>query len=84
MMITVSLAHEVRTRAAGGTMYLSSVWKTVKYREVYLKAYESISHGRRELTKFFDRCETGRSHQSLNEKTPEEIYWSTLKMKDAA
>ena len=28
------------------------LWKTVKYEEIYLKAYESVSHAKKELTKF--------------------------------
>ena len=53
-------------------------WKTVKYQEVYLKAYESIAHAKKELMKFFDRYNARRPHQGLNDQTPDEVYWSTL------
>jgi putative transposase len=63
---------------------IERLWKTVKYEEIYLKAYESISHAKKELTKFFDRYNTRRPHQGLNDRIPEDVYWSTLpKVKDA-
>jgi putative transposase len=65
-------------------VFIERLWKTVKYNEVYLKAYESISHARKELTKFFDRYNMRRPHQGLNDRTPDEVYWSTLpRAKDA-
>jgi len=39
-------------------IFIERVWKTLKYQEVYLKAYESISHARKELTRFIDRYNT--------------------------
>ncbi len=59
-------------------IFIERLWKTVKYQEVYLKAYESISHARKELTKFFDRYNKWRPHHGLDNRTPDEVYWSTL------
>jgi putative transposase len=65
-------------------IFIERLWKTVKYHEVYLKAYESITHARKELAKFFDRYNARRPHQGLNDRTPDEVYFSTLpKEKDA-
>jgi putative transposase len=65
-------------------IFIERLWKTVKYEEVYLKAYESISHAKKELTKFFDRYNTRRPHQGLAGRTPDEVYWDTLpRIKDA-
>jgi len=36
-------------------IFIERFWKTLKYQEVYLKAYESISHARKEITRFVDR-----------------------------
>jgi putative transposase len=64
--------------------FIERLWKTVKYQEVYLKAYESISHARKELSRFFDRYNTRRPHQGLDDRTPDDVYWTTLpKVKDA-
>ena len=57
---------------------LERFWKTVKYEEIYLKAYESISHAKKELMKFFDRYNTRRPHKGLSDRTPDEVYWNTL------
>ena len=57
---------------------IERLWKTVKYHEVYLKAYESITHARKELKNFFERYNTRRPHQGLNDRTPDAVYWSTL------
>jgi putative transposase len=65
-------------------VFIERLWKTVKYQEVYLKAYESISHARKELTKFFERYNMWRPHQGLDDWTPDDVYWSTLtKAKEA-
>jgi putative transposase len=65
-------------------VFIERLWKTVKYQEVYLKAYESISHARKELIKFFDRYNMRRPHQGLEDRTPDEVYYSTLpKTKEA-
>jgi len=65
-------------------IFIERLWKTVKYQEVYLKAYESITHARKELTQFFERYNTRRPHQGLGDRTPDEVYFSTLqKEKDA-
>jgi len=63
---------------------IERLWKTVKYEEIYLKAYESISHAKKELAKFFERYNMRRPHQGLNDRTPDDVYWSTLpNVKDA-
>ena len=65
-------------------IFIERFWKTLKYQEVYLKAYESISHARKELTRFIDRYNTWRHNQGLNDRMPNEVYYETLpKIKDA-
>jgi putative transposase len=79
--IKISMDGQGRWR---DNIFIERLWKTVKYNEVYLKAYESIAHARKELTKFFDRYNTRRPHQGLNDRTPDEAYWATLpKARDA-
>jgi putative transposase len=79
--IRISMDGQGRWR---DNIFIERLWKTVKYTEVYLKAYESINHARKELTKFFERYNARRPHQGLNDRTPDEVYWTTLpKAKDA-
>ena len=79
--IRISMDGQGRWR---DNIFIERLWKTVKYQEVYLKAYVSITHAKKELTRFFDRYNMRRSHQGLADRTPDEAYWSTLpKAKDA-
>jgi putative transposase len=65
-------------------VFIERLWKSVKYQDVYLKAYCSISEVRKVLTTWFDRYNTRRRHQGLDERTLDEVYWSTLpEVKDA-
>jgi putative transposase len=79
--IKISMDGQGRWR---DNIFIERLWKTVKYNEVYLKAYESIAYARKELAKFFDRYNARRPHQGLNDRTPDEAYWATLpKARDA-
>lgn len=73
--IRISMDGQGRWR---DNIFIERLWKTVKYEEIYLKAYESITHARKELTRFFERYNTRRRHQGLNDRTPDEVYWATL------
>ena len=79
----ILIKHDIKISMDGRNRWMDNIfierlWKTVKYQEVYLKAYESISHAKKELAKFFDRYNTRRPHQGLAERTPDEVYWSAL------
>jgi len=79
----ILLDHGIRISMDGrgrwmDNVFIERLWKTVKYEEIYLKAYESISHARKELTRFFDRYDTRRLHQGLADRTPDEVYWGSM------
>jgi putative transposase len=85
----ILINHNIRISMDGqgrwrDNILIERLWKTVQYQEVYLKAYESITHAKKELRQFFDRYNIWRRHQGLGERTPDGVYWSTLpKAKDA-
>jgi len=54
------------------------LWRSVKYEEVYLKAYGSIVEARRELGKYFEFYNQRRRHRGLDGRTPDESYWAML------
>jgi putative transposase len=65
-------------------VFIERLWKSVKYEEVYLKAYSSIAEARKELAKYFDRYNKKRRHQGLDDMTPDVVYWDTIpKLKEA-
>jgi putative transposase len=65
-------------------VFIERLWKSVKYEEVYLKAYDSIAIARKELRDYFAFYNRVRRHQGLNKKSPDEVYWKTLPLKIAA
>lgn len=65
-------------------VFVERLWRSVKYEEVYLKAYNSITEVRRELAKYFEFYNQRRRHQGLDDRTPDEVYLSMLPQKQAA
>jgi len=59
-------------------VFIERLWRSVKYEEVYLKAYNSLTEARRGLTAYFRFYNERRPHQGLDSRTPDEVYWSTL------
>jgi putative transposase len=58
-------------------VFVERIWKSVKYEEVYLKAYETVSETKVSITKYFEFYNSGRPHSSLGKKTPDEYYFET-------
>ena len=65
-------------------VFIERLWRSVKYEEVYLKAYGSIAEARRELSRYFDFYNQRRRHQGLDYRTPDEVYWTTLSQMQVA
>ena len=60
------------------------LWRTVKYEEIYLRAYRSVSEARRGLDRylaFYNRC---RPHSALGGQTPDQVYFNQPKPIQAA
>lgn len=57
---------------------VEQIWRSIKYEEVYLKAYESVSHARRSIGEYVDPYNRRRPHSSLADQTPDEAYFQTL------
>lgn len=55
-------------------IFTERLWRTVKYEEVYLRDYESLSDARRHLGKYFEFYNRERLHEALGYQTPLEIY----------
>ena len=56
-------------------VFIERLWRSLKYEEVYLKAYESIAVARWEIGCYFDFYNQKRRHQSLDNQTPDTVYW---------
>jgi putative transposase len=65
-------------------VFVERVWRSVKYEEVYLHAYASVSEARASLGRYLDFYNRGRPHSSLDRRTPDEAYFDPRPMKAAA
>jgi putative transposase len=55
-------------------IFVERLWRSVKYEEVYLKEYATVREAMRELNAYFRFYNTERLHQSLEYKTPWNVY----------
>jgi putative transposase len=58
-------------------LFIERLWRTVKYEEVYLKAYQDARDARIGLGSYFRFYNTERPHQALGYQTPAEVFIST-------
>jgi putative transposase len=65
-------------------VFIERLWWSVKYQDVYLKAYSSIAEARQGLREYFEFYNSRRRHQSLDRRTPDDVYWSTLPQQQVA
>ena len=59
-------------------VFVERIWKSVKYEEVYLRAYASVADARASLGRYPDFYNRQRPHSSLDAKTPDEAYFNHL------
>jgi len=55
-------------------IFTERLWRSVKYEEVYLKSYGDIAEAKTNLAAYFKFYNDERRHQSLECKTPSEMY----------
>ena len=85
----VLLQHEIAISMDGkgswrDNVFVERLWKSVKYEEVYLRAYDSVSEARASLGRYLDFYNRQRPHSSLDRKTPDEAYFGSLSLAAAA
>ena len=76
---SVLLAHGVRISmdSVGGYMdnvFVERLWRSVKYEEVYLKAYESVAEARAGIGAYLRFYNSERPHQALGYRTPAQVF----------
>ena len=57
---------------------------SIKYEEVYLKAYETVTEARASIGRYVHFYNTRRPHSSLDRKTPDQVYFNWLSQIAAA
>jgi putative transposase len=64
-------------------VFIERLWRSVKYDEVYLKAYGSIAEARQGIGDYLGLYNF-RRHQGLDDRTPDAVYWTMLPQKKVA
>ncbi|MBB5059899.1 putative transposase [Granulicella aggregans] len=59
-------------------VFVERIWRTIKYEEVYLRAYESVQEARTSLGKYIEFYNQIRPHSSLKGKTPDQVHFNRL------
>ena len=59
-------------------VFVERLWRSIKYEEVYLHAYDSVAQAKTGIARYIDFYNTARPHSSLDKKTPDEFYFATL------
>jgi putative transposase len=72
-------AHPIRISMDGkgralDNIFVERLWRSVKYEEVYLQPYQSLREAPAGLSAYFRFYNTERPHQSLDHRTPAQVY----------
>ena len=65
-------------------IFVERLWRTIKYEEVYLHAYDTVSAATAGLQRYLTLYNTRRPHSSLADQTPDEAYFTPLSIRRAA
>jgi putative transposase len=59
-------------------VFVERLWKSVKYEDVYLKAYETVSDARAGIARYIDFYNSRRPHRAHGGRTPDVVYFAAL------
>ncbi len=87
--IKVLAAREIKISMDGkgawrDNVFIERLWRTIKYEEVYLRAYASVSQARAGIGRYLGFYNSRRPHSSLDGKTPDQAYFNQPMSKAAA
>lgn len=73
--------HEVAISMDGkgcwrDNVFVERLWKSVKYEEVYLRAYDPVSEARASVGRYVDFYNSRRPHSRLDRLTPDQVYFN--------
>jgi len=59
-------------------VFVERLWRPVKWEEVYLRAYDTVSEARTSIGSYLEFYNSGRPHSSLDRRTPDQAYFDRL------
>jgi len=65
-------------------VFVERLWRSVKYEEVYLRAYDSVGQARASIGRYLNFYNSKRPHSSLDARTPDQAYFDQLPQMAAA
>jgi len=65
-------------------VFVERFWRTIKYEEVYLHAYEGVGEARQSIGRYITFYNTKRPHVALDGRTPDQAYFDPLPLRTAA
>ena len=82
-------AHGIRISMDGkgrcmDNVFIERLWRSLKYEEVYLKAYDTVTEAKAGIGSWMRFYNTRRRHQGLGDQTPDSVYFGGLSMTIAA
>ena len=65
-------------------IFVEQLWRTVKYEDIYLRAYGTVSEVRKGLKRYIRFYNNRRPHSSLSGQTPDQVYFAGLEQTQVA
>jgi putative transposase len=59
-------------------VFVERLWRSIKYEEVYLRAYDSVAEARASIGRYLTFYNGRRPHSSLDRRTPDQAYFTPL------
>jgi putative transposase len=83
------LGHGIRLSMDGkgrwvDNVFIERLWRSVKYEDIYLHAYDSVDQVRQGLSRYFRFYNERRPHASLDGRTPDAVYFQSPPLSQAA
>jgi putative transposase len=87
--ISVLKAHGIRISMDGkgrwrDNVFVERLWKSIKYEEVYLHAYATVSEAKSGIARYIRFFNTRRPHKALDRQTPDDVYFTSRPLAAAA
>jgi putative transposase len=65
-------------------VFVERLWRSIKYEEIYLRAYDTVSEARASIGRYLTFYNGRRPHSSLDRQTPDQAYFNRLPQTAAA
>ena len=59
-------------------VFVERLWRTVKYEEVYIRAYDTVAEARTSIGRYLDFYNAGRPHSHHGGRTPDQVWFANL------